>query len=405
MSIYTYKARNRFGELVSGQLEGDNKESVAASLDRLGYSVTEITDKGEAGNSLKELILRFRRIDKQEIIIFTRQLATLLRTGMALSPSLATISEQTVNKKFKTVLEDIGQSVQGGLSFSEALSRHHKVFGEVFISMVQVGETGGILDKVLDRLAALGMQELETYSRVKSALIYPIVLVVIAFLVVNFLIIGVLPKFVMVFRASGASLPLPTQIVLGLSWILRKLWFFILAGFVIIGYMFKNYIKNPEGRFKFHSRILKIPIFGELYTKIQVSRFTRTLSALTSSGIPLLQGLVVVEKTISNVAIRRIIQNIRAAITEGNPLAEQFKASGFFSPMVVQMISTGEKTGKLDQTLEEVSSFYDPEIEHTLKNLTTILEPLMLLLMGGMVAFIALSVLLPIFNLIKVFRG
>lgn len=404
MPTYAYKARDKSGKLVSGKLEDKDKKSVAEKLDQSGLSVIEITSP-EKLISIPGVFNRFQRIDRQEIIIFTRQLATLLRTGMALSPSLATICEQTTNRKLKAVLEDVQQSVQIGTSFSEALSRHPRVFPELFVSMVEVGETGGMLDKVLDRLASLGTQELETYYRVKSALIYPIVLVVVAFLVVNFLIVGVLPKFALVFRASQAKLPLPTQVLLGLSWTLRKLWLPIFIGLGLLALGVRNYIGRAEGRFKFHSWLLTLPLFGKLYTKIQISRFARTLSVLTSSGIPLLQGLVVVEKTVTNLGIRKAIENIRMAITEGRPLVEPFKASGFFSPMVVQMISTGEKTGKLDQMLEEISSFYDPEIEYTIKNLTALLEPFMLLAMGLMVAFIALSVLLPIFNLIRVFRG
>ena len=405
MPTYAYKARSRSGELVSGTLESENERNIVSSLDRLGYSVIEINSQEELSFSASEILQRYRRIKKQEIIIFTRQLSTLVRTGMALSPSLATICEQTTDKKFKAVIEDVERSVQTGSSFSEALSKHPGVFSDLFVSMVEVGETGGMLDKVLDRLASLGTQELETNSRIKAALMYPIVLVAIAFLVINFLIIGVLPKFVAVFQASQATLPLPTQIVLGLSWTLRKLWLPILIGAVLLGLWFKRYIQNPEGKLKFHSWILAVPIFGPLYTKIQISRFARTLSALTASGIPILQGLGVVEKTVTNVVMKGVIQNIRSSITEGRPLVEPFKNSGFFSPMVVQMVATGEKTGKLDQMFDEIASFYDPEIEYTVKNLTTLLEPFMLLTMGIMVAFIALSVLLPIFNLIKVFRG
>jgi len=404
MPIYRYKARDRIGELVIGKLEGADEAGIVANLDRLGYTVIEVTVEGKTSFSLKGFTENFKRIDRQEINIFTRQLATLIRAGLALTPSLDTICEQTVNKKFKILLEDIQQAVRRGVSFSEALSRHPKIFSELFVSMIEVGEAGGMLDVVLDRLAALGVQEQETTSRVKAALVYPVVLVVIALVVVNFMIIGVLPKFAMVFSASQAKLPLPTQIVLGLSWVMRKFWYVVIIVIGLIVIAFKGYISKPEGRFKVHVALLKLPIFGELYVKIQISRFARTLSALTSSGITLLQGLVVVEKTITNLVMRRAIQNIRLSITEGRSLVEQFKASGFFTPMVVQMVATGEKTGKLDKMLEEVAAFYEPEIEYTVKNLTTLLEPIMLLAMGIMVAFIALSVLLPIFKLMKVFR-
>ncbi|MFH1503865.1 MAG: type II secretion system F family protein [Candidatus Omnitrophota bacterium] len=405
MPIYAYKARDGQGELINGSLEAENKLRAVADLDKLGYSIVEITIQKNSFSLISAIFSHFQRLHKQEVVIFTRQLATLVRSGMALSPSLNTICEQTINKKFKSILGNIRQSVQEGDSFSKALAVYPAIFPEIFVSMVEVGEAGGMLDKVLDRLAKMSLRELEISSSIKSALIYPVVLVIVAFAVVNFLLVGVLPKFVMVFQASQAKLPLPTQIVLGLSGALRVLWLPILFGVGMGVFGFKRYIRNDEGKFKFHKWLLKLPIFGKLYAKIQVSQFARILAALTSSGIPILQGLVVAEKTVTNVVVRRSIQNIRVAITEGQSLEAAFKLSGFFSPMVVQMVSTGEKAGKIDQMLEEISFFYDPEIEYTIKNLTSLLEPFMLLAMGGMVAFIALSVLLPIFNLIKVFRG
>ncbi|MCD6093552.1 MAG: type II secretion system F family protein [Candidatus Omnitrophica bacterium] len=405
MPTFTYKARDSFGELISGAIEGDNKKAVAKSLNRLGYSVIQISLQKSLQPILTDFIKGFRPISKQEITVFTRQLATLSRSGMAISPALSIACEQTTNPKFRLILGDVVNHVQGGMSLSEALSKYPEVFSDLFVNMVKVGETGGILDKVLDRLVTLSTQELERNTRIRSALIYPIVLVAVAFLVVNFLLIGVLPKFVAVFRASQARLPLPTQLILSFSWILRHLWLPLLIGVGCLAVWFKRYIKQPAGRYRFDSKVLKLPLFGKLYTKIMISRFTGVLSALIASGVPLLQALGVVEKTITNMVIRRIVQNIRTSITEGQSLAGAFKTSGFFPPMVVQMISVGEKTGKLDEMLRDISSFYDPEIEYTIRNLTTLLEPFMLLAMGAMVAFIALSVLLPIFNLIKVFRG
>ncbi|MBU1122077.1 MAG: type II secretion system F family protein [Candidatus Omnitrophica bacterium] len=406
MPQYHYKARDRQGELVTGVLDAVDEKKVVNDLDHLGYSVVEISLDSKTGEGgLSQLFERFQRLEKREVIIFTRQLATLLRSGTVLSVSLTTLCEQIENKKFQTILRDISQSVQSGKSFSESLSKYPKVFSELFISMVEVGETGGMLDQVLDRLATLGTQELETQSRIKSALIYPVVLVVIALVVVNFLVVGVLPKFVMVFRASEAKLPVITQIVLGVSFVIRRFWMFLAAGGFLLVLGFHRYFHTNEGRFRIHSLMLKVPIFGTLYSKIQISRFAKITSVLIASGIPILQALVVVEKTVTNVVLRRAIQSIRYAITEGHPLSEPFKASGLFSPMVVQMISTGERSGNLDQMLSEISSFYEPEIDYTIRNLTALLEPFMLLVMGIMVSFIALSVLLPIFNLIKVFRG
>ena len=405
MPAYNYKARNQQGEFVAGTLEMESESSVAANLDKLGYTILEIRLPSGVIPSFSDFTDRFQGLNKQEVTLFSRQLSTLIRSGMPLLPSLTTICEQTVNKKFKVILEEIRQSVQAGSSFSEALSKYPTVFSELFVSMVRVGETGGIMDQVLDRLAALGTQEMEIQSRVMSAMTYPIVLVVISFLIVNFILVGVLPKFVMVFKASDAALPLPTIIVLGASWVLRKFWLLLLAVTVVGLYFFRRYTSKGPGKLRFHRWLLKVPVFGELYAKIQVSRFTRTLSTLTASGVPILQALSVVEKTITNVIIQKAVQDIRVAIASGSTLVEPFRATGLFSPMVVQMVAIGEKSGSIDRMLEEVSKFYDPEIEYTIKNLTSLLEPFMLLAMGLMVAFIALSVLLPIFNLMKVFKG
>lgn len=403
--LYKYKARDKQGGLISGTMEAEGEKAIFSELEKLGYGVIAIESGEKSALSAGSILERFKPVKKRDVILFTRQLATLLRSGTALSPSLAAVTEQTTNKKFKAILENISQSVEGGESLSDSLSKHPRLFPELFISMVKVGEAGGMLDNVLDRLSALGTQEMEMQSRLTSALVYPVVLVVVAFVVINFLIIGVLPKFVVVFSASGAELPIPTKIILGVSWTLQKLWLPIFIAAILGIVWFNNHLKNNAAKEAHHARLLKVPLFGELYAKVQISRFARITSALIASGIPLLQALDVVEKTLSNLVIRRAIRNIKTAVAEGHSLVEPFKASKVFNPMVVQMIATGEKSGNLDQMLQEICGFYDPEIEYTIKNLTALLEPFMLLVMGGMVAFIALSVLLPIFNLIKVFRG
>ncbi len=405
MTAFTYKARNPRGDMVSGTLEMENETGVASSLDKMGYTILEIRALTQTSSSFNDFLERFQTLKKQEVILFSRQLSTLIRSGMPLLPSLTTICDQTTNKKFRLILQDIRQSVQGGVSLSESLAKYPKVFSELFVSMVRVGETGGLMDEVLDRLAALGTQEMDIQSRIMSAMTYPIVLVALSFLIVNFILVGVLPKFVMVFKASQAELPLPTLIVLGASFIMRTFWPLILA-LLIGGFIFlRQYTSSGSGKIRFHRLLLRVPIFGPLYTKIQVSRFTRTLSTLTTSGVPILQALAVVEKTITNVLIQKAVQNIRVAIASGSSLVEPFRQSDLFSPMVVQMVAIGEKSGSIDRMLDEISKFYEPEIEHTIKNLTALLEPFMLLAMGLMVAFIALSVLLPIFNLMKVFKG
>ncbi len=404
MPKYIYRARDKSGQLITGAVDSDDEYAVASSLRNLGYSVVQITAQPKTQELISSFSQRFKGISRQEIIVFTRQLAILIRTGNTLMSSLDNVAEQIRNPKFKEIIKQVSRDVQGGLSFSEAASKQPKVFDKFFVSMVKVGETGGLLDEVLERLASLGTQELEIRTRIQSALIYPVALVFLSLLVVNFILIGVLPHFVSIFEASQAKLPLPTRIILGLSWTLRNLWFVILGALIFLVMWLKKYISTPDGRYNMDKKILDFPIFGELYLKVMISRFSRAMAALTKSGIPFLDGLAVVENTVPNLVLRRKFEDIHRAISEGQNLTEVFKASGIFPPMVIQLISSGERSGKLDEMFSEVASFYEPEVEYALRNMTSLLEPFLLLIMGVIVGFIALSVLLPIFNLIKIIR-
>lgn len=404
MPNYIYKARDKSGALLTGTVGAADEIAVATNLRKLGYSVISIERESELKLRVAGLWQRRKRACRQELLFFTRQLSTMLKSGISLMEALMGIAQQTRHKLFRETIESVRKDIEAGVTFSDALSKHPRVFSELFISMVRVGEAAGILDDVLERLTILGTQELEVRTRIQSALTYPVILVTVAVLVVSFLLINIIPKFVVVFETYEAKLPLPTQILLGVSFALRRLWLFLIIGLGLFILWFRRYLKTEKGRYKFDSYLLKMPLFGQLYLKLMVSRFARTFGALTTSGVSILEALSVTEKTVTNKVITRIIQNIRDAITEGESLAEPFRVSGVFPPMVIQMVSAGEKTGKLDQMLSDVATFYDQEVEYTVRNITTVLEPLLLLGMGVMVAFIALSVLLPIFNLIKVFR-
>ncbi len=390
--------------LLTGAVDAADEIAVATNLRKLGYSVISIERESELKLRVAGLWQRRKGAHRQELLFFTRQLSTMLKSGISLTEALAGIAQQTRHKLFRETIESVRKDIETGATFSDALSKHPRVFSELFISMVRVGEAAGILDDVLARLTTLGTQELEVRTRIQSALTYPVILVTVAVLIVGFLLINIIPKFVVVFETYEARLPLPTQILLGVSFALRRLWLFLIIGLGLFILWFRRYLKTERGRYKFDSYLLKMPLFGQLYLKLMVSRFARTFGALTTSGVSILEALSVTEKTVTNKVITKIIQNIRNAITEGESLTEPFRASGVFPPMVIQMVSAGEKTGKLDQMLSDVATFYDQEVEYTVRNITTALEPLLLLGMGIMVAFIALSVLLPIFNLIKVFR-
>lgn len=401
---FSYQARDSAGRLVAGTLKASDERAVAASLSRSGYLPVRIEPAGALGGWSLDLLWKRRQIDRQEVLILMRELAALLRAGIPLATSLENAIQQTQSLLLRKVIGDVAERVQGGTSLSDAMAGHPDVFPELFISMVRVGEVAGILDQVLDRLAQLGTQELEMRSRVRSALVYPIVLISFALLVVNGLLVGVLPKFISVFQASKVALPWPTRLLLGVSWFLRRFWWLLGAG---IGFGFlgwRRYYASPQGRWNTDQRLLRLPLVGVLYRKIMIARVTRTLGAMLRTGVPLLEALEVAGKTVPNVVLQRTLQRTRQAAAEGKSLTEIWTASGLFPPLVLQLVSVGERSGQLDAMLTEVASFYDPEIELTTRNLTTLLEPVLLMVMGLLVGFITLSVLLPIFQLIHVFR-
>lgn len=405
MPKYSYRARDKSGQLVTGAVESGNEYEVASGLKDLGYSVIEIKSQAGTQEYAAYFARFFNRISRQEIIVFTRQLATLLRTGNTLTSSLDSVAEQVRNPKLKDVIREIMRDVQGGMSFSKATAKHPAVFDSFFVSMVKIGETGGLLDEVLERLALLGAQELEMRSRVQAALVYPIVLIFLSLIVVTFILIAVLPNFVAIFEASQAKLPTPTKVILTLSSGLRNFWYIALGAVVLLIFLLRGYISTAEGRYRIDGYILKTPLFGDLYLKVMVSRFSRAMAALTKTGVPFHEGLAVVENSITNTVLRRTFEDIRERINVGENVTEAFRASGIFPPMVIQLLSSGDKSGHMDEMFSEVASFYEPEVEYTLRNLTSLLEPFLLLIMGTIVGFIALSVLLPIFNLIKIVKS
>ena len=405
MPKYTYKARDKHGELFGASIEAKSELEVAKNLRSLGYSVIAIEKERQLRGGLANLWQKVTKSYQHELIFFSRQLALLLRSGIPLNTALDSIAEQTRSEILKSAIKATLKEIESGAPFSEAMSKYPDIFPDLFVSMTKVGETSGNLDQMLERLAQLKAQEMEVKTRIKSAMTYPLVLVTVAVVVVGFLLINILPKFVTVFETYEARLPMATQILLGVSFLMRKLYLLVIGAILVIGFFIARFIKSERGRYKFDLLVLRLPLFGQLYLKVVIARFARTLGALIKSGTPMLEALYVTEKTVGNSVISRIIQNIHDAITEGESLAAPFKASGIFPPIVTQMVSLGEKSGKLDEMLTELANFYDREVDYAIKAVTTALEPLLLLGMGVMVAFIALSVLLPIFNLIKVFRG
>jgi len=405
MPNFTYQARDRVGQLVVGVLEGPDERTVASTLSRQGYQPVRIQRQNAAGRGSLLSFLKQNRVDRQEVLILFRELAALLRAGIPLATSLDGAIQQTQQASaLRQVLGHVTHDVQGGSSLSEAMGKYPNVFPELFTSMVRVGEVAGILDQVLEQLAQLGTQELETRSKIQAAFLYPMVLVGFALVVVTVLLVGVLPQFISVFEASKVALPLPTRVLLGLSGTVRRFWWLLLAGIGAGLWWLRRYHESPKGHWAIDRAVLSLPLMGVLYRKLLIARIARILGAMLKTGVPLLEALTVVEKTVPNVVFQRTLQQTRSAVAEGQSLAEPWTASGLFPPLVLQLVSVGERTGQLDTMLSEITSFYDPEIELTIRNLTTLLEPALLMVMGLLVGFIALSVLLPIFQLIHVFK-
>lgn len=402
MAVFHYKARDRNGKEMLGSMETLEEALVIKNLRQSGYSIISI--EKESGFKLEKFLAKFRKVKPQELLFFVRQLATLLKSGVPLIAAINSIKEQNKNKLMHEILEKVNKDIEAGVSLSDSLARNPEAFSEFFVSMVRVGETGGLLEEVLDRLTQLLTQEMEISSRIKSAMAYPVVLVVVALGIVTFILAAIIPKFVTIFETYEAKLPLATVILLTASLIVKKFWYLPLLTIIASVFSLRRYLRSEKGRHNFDTLLFKIPLFGQLYLKVIIAQFARTLASMIRSGVVLLEALHVTEKTISNITLRRTIQDISSSISKGETLSEPFKRSGIFPVMVIQMVSVGERTGKLEQMLFDIANFYDQEIDYAIRNLSSVLEPILLLVMGSGVAFIALAVLMPIFNLVKVFK-
>ncbi len=404
MPQFRYKARDRSGIAVTGIVEAENQKAVSLSLRELGYQVIFV----EEFAGLPKIFQRFQHLfDKakpHDVVFFTRELAMMVQAGLPLVEAIQGASVQAPSLSFRKSLVLLVQDLKGGSSFSEALAKHPKFFSNFYVSMVRAGEAAGILDQVLERLASLGEEDLELKGRIQSALAYPCLLVLLSLGIVSFLLIAILPKFVGIFEEAGAELPLPTAILMMVSNFLQQFWLFIPAAGLIVGAYLRRYVKTPVGRYRLHAWVLRIPVLGALIHKTLLARFSRILGSLLKSGIQAVAALAISQEVMGNQVLQQALSHVRQAVIGGSNLADPFRLAQVFPHTFVQMVSVGERTGTLDELLLHLSDFYDSEVERGLRTLTSTLEPMLLLIMGLIVGFIALSVLLPIFQLVRVFR-
>ncbi|MBI4431427.1 MAG: type II secretion system F family protein [Candidatus Omnitrophica bacterium] len=404
MPKFRYRARDRFGSLLAGTVQADGRMVLAQNLKRLGYNVISISEPHPIEKAFDRFTQRIRGIPRQEVLVVTRQLGAMLGANIPILTALESCAEQTPIDKLRQILRHITDEIRAGRALSQALALYPKIFSNLFINLVQVGENTGGLDESLTRLSELGTREQQLRAKVRSAFTYPIVLLLAGIAVVVFLLVRIIPQFSQIFLSSDVPLPLPTKILLSFSGFLQTFWWLILIALLAAGFALRRLWFTETGRYYIGLFFLRLPIGGDLILKAIIASLTRSLAVLIRSGVPILQALKIVEQTMDNLVIVRVLQNVQGQITEGKKLTEPLAMSGFFPPMVIQMLSAGEDSGKLDQMLTDIADFYDIEVTTTVDNLTSLLEPVLLLMMGGVVAFIALSVLLPIFNLVKVFR-
>jgi type IV pilus assembly protein PilC len=400
MAVFRYSAKDNTGRLISGVIEADTDANVVDRLRDMGFFITNLERTVERGDVFQSLQGLFG-IGLKDLAIFSRQFATMVNSGLSLVRTLSILEQQTSNRRLKQIIVQVRVDVEAGRPLSDSMGRHPKAFSSLYVNMVKAGETGGVLDEVLERVATYLEKEQALRAKIKSAMVYPILLTVAALGGLFFMTMVILPQFENLFKELGAggTLPLPTQIAISVSAAIRQFWW---LGFIITGVLFyalRRYVRTPAGRERWDRFKLRMPIVGELNRKIVVARFTRTLGTLIASGVPIMQALEVVAKAIDNMVIGNAIDAVRASIREGQTIAIPLQFSGVFPPMVVQMAKVGEETGALEQMLEKVADFYDVEVESTVASLTSMLEPLLIIFMGVIVGAMVIALYLPIFSL------
>jgi type IV pilus assembly protein PilC len=403
MPKYRYNAMDAGGRTVAGTLDADSVEVVRAKLSELSYHVLNIREARTTSGP--NVLAGLQRVRLKELAVFSRQFATMIDAGLSVVKCLDILQKQSRNPRLKEVIGQVKHDVAGGTSLTEALQRHPRVFSPLYINMIRSAEVGGILDQVLDRLSTFLEKEQETRSKIKAAMTYPTVVFCFAMLMLAALLMFVLPKFREIFESMGLKLPLATKLMLDFSAITQHYWYLVLVVLLGVAIGIKALAQTEKGRFLVDAAKLKLPVFGDLALKNSISRFARTFGTLISSGVPVLRALEIVADTAGNLIIADTVARARVSIKEGDKISTPLLTSKVFPVMVTQMIAVGEETGRLDQMLVKVANFYDEEVDATLKSLTSLIEPLMIVGLGVIVGFIAVSVISPIYGLVGSLGG
>jgi type IV pilus assembly protein PilC len=398
---YAYKVRDGSGNLLTGTLVADSQQLVINRLRGMGYVPLHVQTHKEG---LKKEF-NFRHKPKlRDVAVFSRQLATMLNSGLPLLKSLTILEEQTESKFLAIAAGEVRSDIEQGSSLSAALAKHPKVFNRLYVAMVRAGETGGVLEAVLERLASNLEREVALRNKIRSAMTYPVVVIGFVVLILVAMLLFIVPQFKSIYASLNGTLPMPTRILLKVSDVFRHDFIIVAVLAAAATYGLRRYKRTDAGRAYFDRLKLKVPVFGKLFQKSALSRFSRTLGVLNKSGVPILQSLDVVSETVNNTLMSKAIADVQQAVKEGESLARPLGRHSVFPPMVVQMLAVGEETGALDTMLEKVSEFYDDEVSAAVDSLTALIEPLMIGVVGGMVGLAVIALYMPMFNVINLIK-
>ncbi|NQT06963.1 MAG: type II secretion system F family protein [Candidatus Omnitrophica bacterium] len=402
MPVFRYKVRDKFGKQSTGLMGGDSRDAIASHFEAMGY--TPITIEVEEDVKESALLGKRKKIKREDMNIFNRQLVTMIKAGLPLLASLNSLEKQTSSPTLRNIIKDIIKDIEGGSSFSQALKKHPTVFNDLYVNTIKGGEMGGALDIVLERLADLSEHEADNIQKIKSATRYPIITISVLVIGFSVLVTFVVPKFTSIFDQFEGQLPLPTRILIGINYLITNYWYAIIGVGAISFFAGKKYINTKQGRRVWDRIKLKMPVFGTLIFMLTMSRFTRITAIMIRSGVPILAILDMVSGTTGNVLISEAIRDVLKSVNEGKSMAEPMAKSKVFSPMVVQMVAIGEETGQLDDLLFRVSEYYDSQADYIIKNLTTMIEPILIVTLGCVVLLLALAIFLPMWNMISLIK-
>jgi type II secretory pathway component PulF len=405
MPTFHYRARDKDGVLITGEIEASSAEELKEGLFRENMVPLDVREASSTSFSMKSVTQWFNRVKPEEIMLFTRQFYTLFKAGVSMDTILSTMVKQLQGRTLRNALVRVRSDVAAGATLAQAFGRHPRIFNEMYISMLAAGEEAGILEEVLSNLSNLLQKDYEIQKNVKGATLYPKIVIVVLLGAIVFLMTFVIPKFVQFYGRYGAELPLPTQILIGISTFMRDYWYLVLGIVVIVIMTYKRFYASKVGRLKVDTLKFKIPVFGDLSLKVSNSRFGHILSALYQSGLSMPRSLEVVSSVIDNYAFSLEVKKVKDEIQRGSSLSEALANQTYFPPVVVETTAVGERAGALGEMLSTVAEHYDIEVSQTVKNLTTLLEPILLIGIFGMVTLLALAIFLPMWNMSAVIGG